>query len=64
MTWRDLLEHIRDMPERFLDTGVQLFDANNGRTYFESMFSYDDTQDDFTIDIDQPQIWFNTEEVE
>ena len=63
MTWRDLLECINDMPERFLDTEVQLFDADVGRTYFEAVFTCDDTQDDFTIDIDQPQIWFNIQKV-
>ena len=64
MTWRELAEFVAEMPERFLDTEVQLYDAENGSTYVDTLFTNDMTDDDYVIDIDQPQIWFNTTDVE
>ena len=64
MTWRELAEFISEMPVRFLDTEVQLYDVENGLTHADTLFTNDATDDDFVIDLDQPQIWFNTTDVE
>jgi hypothetical protein len=64
MTWRELVEFVAELPERFLDTEVQLYDASNGSTYVDTLFATDATDDDYVIDVDQPQIWFNIEDVE
>jgi len=64
ITWRELSEMIKEMPERFLDTPLQLFDADNGETHTDCLFTIDATDDDYVIDLDQPQIWFNTTDVE
>ncbi len=64
MTWRELAEFISEMPVRFLDTEVQLYDVENGLTHVDTLFTNDATYDDFVIDLDQPQIWFNTTDVE
>lgn len=61
MTWRELGEVIKDMDERFLDTDIQLYDVDNQVTYIDERDGVyeDDDEDDFTIDKNQPQIWFN-----
>jgi hypothetical protein len=59
MTWRELLN--ADIDERFLDTDVQLFDVKNDRTYIldHDSLMLDDDDEDFLIDKNQPQLWFN-----
>lgn len=63
MTWRELAEYIKTIDERFLDTEVQLYDAFNDCTHTDAMFAIDCTDDNFIIDVDQPQVWFNTTDV-
>jgi len=59
MTWRELLS--AQIDERFLDTDVQLFDVGNDRTYIldHDSLMLDDDDEDFLIDKNQPQLWFN-----
>lgn len=59
MTWRELLE--AQIDERFLDTDVQLFDVKNDRTYIldHDSLMLDDDDEDYLIDKNQPQLWFN-----
>ena len=59
MTWRELQEISID--ERFLDTDVQLYDVKNDRTYIldHDSLMLDDDDDDYLIDKNQPQLWFN-----
>ena len=65
MTWRELGEIIADMDVRFLDTNVQLYDVEDGITYYEGIeLLMDCTEDDFTIDVNQPQILFRMNEDE
>jgi len=61
MTWRELGEVIKDMDERFLDTDIQLYDVDNQITYIDERDGVyeDDDDEDFLIDKNQPQIWFN-----
>lgn len=61
MTWRELGEVIKDMDERFLDTDIQLYDVDNQVTYIDERDGVyeDDDDEDFLIDKNQPQIWFN-----
>jgi len=61
MTWRELGEVIKDMDERFLDTDIQLYDVDNQVTYIDQRDGVyeDDDDEDFLIDKNQPQIWFN-----
>lgn len=63
MTWRELREYIDIIEERFLDTEVQIYDCEGQITYTDTDFSEDADEDDFTIDLHQPQIWFNTTDV-
>ena len=64
MTWRELQEISID--ERFLDTDVQLYDVKNDRTYIldHDSLMLDDDDDDYLIDKNQPQLWFNWPESE
>ena len=62
MTWRDMLEYINEMPERFLDTTIQVFDVANDKTLIDGMFVTDCDDTDYLIDLDQPQIWVNFDE--
>jgi hypothetical protein len=63
MTWRELGEAIASMDTRFLDTNVQLYDTQEDITYYRDIeFMEDETDDDYTIDLNQPQIWFNIAE--
>jgi|LakMenEpi03Aug12_release.lakeMendotaPanAssembly.Ray.scaffolds.fasta_scaffold422967_2 hypothetical protein len=63
MTWRELGEAIENMEPRFLDTEIQLYDATEGITYHDNVeLMEDETHDDYTIDLNQPQIWFNMDE--
>jgi len=59
MTWRELLT--AQIDERFLDTDVQLFDVGNDRTYIldHDSLMLDDDDEDYLIDKNQPQLWFN-----
>jgi len=59
MTWRELLS--AQIDERFLDTDVQLFDVGNDRTYIldHDSLMLDDDDEDYLIDKNQPQLWFN-----
>jgi len=59
MTWRELLE--AQIDERFLDTDIQLFDVKNDRTYIidHDSLMLDDDDEDYLIDKNQPQLWFN-----
>ena len=59
MTWRELLN--AQIDERFLDTDVQLFDVGNDRTYIldHDSLMLDDDDEDYLIDKNQPQLWFN-----
>lgn len=59
MTWQELRDYIDNLPEKFLDEKVHLYDQSRSRTYIETEFYLDATEDDFTLDVDQPQIWFN-----
>lgn len=63
LTWRELLTYIKnDMPERFLDTPIQVFDCLTGQTHCDITIYHDCTEDDFLVDIDQPQLFINYEE--
>lgn len=62
MTWQELLEYIQEMPPRFLNTTVHIFDCSNGVTHLDAMFTNDCNDDDYMIDLDQPQIWVNFSE--
>jgi hypothetical protein len=63
MTWRELGEAIASMDTRFLDTNVQLYDTQEDITHYRDIeFMEDETDDDYTIDLNQPQIWFNIAE--
>lgn len=64
MTWRELKE--AQIDERFLDTDVQLYDVKNDRTYIldHDSLMLDDDDEDFLIDKNQPQLWFNWPEAE
>ena len=64
MTWRELKEYIDLIEPRFLDTEVQVHDCEQQITYFDTSFSEDADEDDFVTDIGQPQIWFNTADVD
>jgi hypothetical protein len=59
MTWRELKE--AQIDERFLDTDIQLFDVQNDRTYIldHDSLMLDDDDEDYLIDKNQPQLWFN-----
>ena len=59
MTWRELIE--AQIDERYLDTDVQLYDVQNDRTYIldHDSLMLDDDDEDFLIDKNQPQLWFN-----
>ena len=59
MTWRELLT--AQIDERFLDIDVQLFDVGNDRTYIldHDSLMLDDDDEDYLIDKNQPQLWFN-----
>ena len=59
MTWRELKESQID--ERFLDTDVQLYDVENDTTYIldHDSLMLDSDDEDFLIDKNQPQLWFN-----
>lgn len=59
MTWRELKESQID--ERFLDTDVQLYDVENDLTYIldHDALMLDNDDEDFLIDKNQPQLWFN-----
>lgn len=64
MTYRELLSYINEMPERFLDTEIEIYDCDSGVTYRDTEFANDADETDYLIDADQPQIWINTHEVE
>lgn len=64
MTYRELLSYISEMPERFLDTEIQVYNCESGITYLDTVFANDADETDFVTDLDQPQIWINTECVE
>ena len=64
MTWRELKEVITNMDDRFLDTQVELYDHSTGETIFPVEVYNDCTEDDYTIDANQPQIFFNVSEDE
>ncbi len=61
MTWRELGEVIEAMDARFLDENIQIYDVENQATYIDERNGIyeDDNDDDYTIDLHQPQIWFN-----
>ena len=61
MTWRELGEVIQAMDSRFLDENIQIYDVENQVTYIDERDGVyeDDNDDDYTIDLHQPQIWFN-----
>ena len=61
MTWRELGEVIEAMDSRFLDENIQIYDVENQVTYIDERNGIyeDDNDDDCTIDLHQPQIWFN-----
>lgn len=61
MTWRELGEVIEAMDARFLDENIQIYDVENQVTYIDERNGIyeDDNDDDYTIDLHQPQIWFN-----
>lgn len=61
MTWRELGEVIEVMDSRFLDDNIQIYDVENQVTYIDERNGIyeDDNDDDYTIDLHQPQIWFN-----
>lgn len=61
MTWRELGEVIEAMDSRFLDDNIQIYDVENQVTYIDERNGIyeDDNDDDYTIDLHQPQIWFN-----
>ena len=59
MTWRELLS--AQIDERFLDTDVQLVDIANDITYIldHDSLVFDNDDEDYLIDKNQPQLWFN-----
>jgi len=59
MTWRELKE--AQIDERFLDTDIQLYDVQNDSTYIvdHDALMLDDNDEDYLIDKNQPQLWFN-----
>lgn len=59
MTWRELKE--AQIDERFLDTDIQLYDVENDLTYIldHDALMLDNDDEDFLIDKNQPQVWFN-----
>jgi hypothetical protein len=59
MTWRELKESQID--ERFLDTDIQLYDVENDLTYIldHDTLMVDNDDEDYLIDKNQPQLWFN-----
>jgi hypothetical protein len=59
MTWRELKESQID--ERFLDTDIQLYDVENDLTYIldHDTLMLDNDDEDYLIDKNQPQLWFN-----
>ena len=59
MTWRELKE--AQIDERFLDTDIQLYDVENDSTYIldHDALMLDNDDEDYLIDKNQPQIWFN-----
>lgn len=61
MTWRELGEVIEAMDSRFLDENIQIYDVENQVTYIDERNGIyeDDNEDDYTIDLHQPQLWFN-----
>jgi hypothetical protein len=63
MTWRELKDYLNSLDERFLDTEVQVYDCEEQITYTDTMFSQDDDDTDYLIDLNQPQIWFRTSDV-
>jgi hypothetical protein len=63
MTWRELKDYLNSLDERFLDTEVQVYDCEEQATYTDTMFSQDDDDTDYLIDLNQPQIWFRTGDV-
>ena len=63
MTWRELKDYLDSLDERFLDTEVQVYDCEEQITYTDTMFSQDDDDTDYLIDLNQPQIWFRTGDV-
>jgi hypothetical protein len=63
MTWRELKEYIDMIDNRFLDTEVQVHNCEEQITYTDTMFAEDDDDTDYVVDLHQPQIWFNTDDV-
>ena len=59
MTWRELKE--AQIDERFLDTDIQLYDVENDSTYIldHDALMLDNDDEDYLIDKNQPQLWFN-----
>ena len=59
MTWHELKN--LDIDERFLHTDVQLYDVDNDTTYIldHDALMLDNDDEDYLIDKNQPQIWFN-----
>lgn len=63
LTWRQLAQYILEiMPDRFLDTPVEVYDCDTGITHVEVKPYADCDDEDFVIDIDQPQLFINYEE--
>lgn len=64
MTWRELKE--AQIDERFLDTDIQLYDVENDSTYIldHDALMLDNDDEDYLIDKNQPQLWFNWPEDE
>jgi hypothetical protein len=64
MTWRELKE--AQIDERFLDTDIQLYDVENDSTYIldHDSLMLDNDDEDYLIDKNQPQLWFNWPEDE
>jgi hypothetical protein len=61
MTWHELKQYVNSIDERFLDTDIQLYDVDNDLTYIldHDALMLDNDDEDFLIDKNQPQIWFN-----
>ena len=64
MTYRELLIYVNEIPVRFLDTEIEVYDCKTGITHRDTVFANDADDTDYLTDLDQPQIWINTDNIE
>lgn len=58
MTWKELLEIINEMDERFLASKVEVYDCSTGETFIDISIMKDCSAD-YVYDVEQPQLWVN-----